>query len=273
MNEIKLILTDIDGTILPYGKKVVPPRTIAAFHAALDAGIHVGPATGRGYTWVPPFFGNDQDCVSTCIATNGSEVFLDGKKIRESHLDVAALREVAARLHEVDGAGLITFDGGTPLLCEGSVEDLALAFPAYAQACRQLSHVPDTAPIKANLFFGSLPAAAYDELIVALHEAVPALDFDIPQPGFANVMPHGSNKATAIDVLAEALGIALDQVVVFGDNGNDVSMLSHVPHSVAVANASDEARDAARWHIGHCDDEAVAEAVEALAQGEWPFTK
>lgn len=272
MNDIKLILTDIDGTILPYGKKAVSERAIAAFHAAQDAGIHVGPATGRGYTWVPPFFGDDPACVATCIATNGSEVFLDGRKIRESHLDVHALREVARELQSVPGAGLITFEGGTPLLCEGLVDDLACAFPAYADACRVLGFVPDEAPIKANLFFGNLPAHEYEELVVHLHEVVPALDFDIPQPGFANVMPHGSNKATAIDVLAEGLGIGLDQVVVFGDNGNDVSMLSRVPNSVAVANASDEARDAARWHVGHCDDEAVAGAIEALAQGEWPFT-
>lgn len=273
MDDIKLILADIDGTILPYGDKVVPQRTIASFHAAQAAGIHVGPATGRGFTWVPPFFGDDPACVSTCIATNGSEVFLDGRKIRESHLDVEALREVASLLRQVPGTGLLTFEGGTPLLCAGSVDDLAPVFPAYAKTCRVVDDVPDEAPIKGNLFFGTLPSEVYELLIVRLHEEVPALDFDIPQPGFANVMPHGSNKATAIDVLANALGITLDQVVVFGDNGNDVSMLSHVPNSVAVSNASDEARDAARWHIGHCDDEAVAAAIEALAAGEWPFVE
>ena len=273
MNDVKLILTDIDGTVLPYGQKAVSERTIASFHAAQAAGIHVGPATGRGFTWVPPFFGNDATCVSTCVATNGSEVFLDGRKIREAHLEVAALRAVAEELRSVSGAGLLTFDGGTPLLCEGAVEDLALVFPAYAKTCRILDTVPVEAPIKANLFFGNLPAAEYEELIVRLHEVVPALDFDIPQPGFANVMPHGSNKATAIDVLADALGIGLDQVVVFGDNGNDVSMLSHVPNSVAVSNASDEARDAARWHVGHCDEDAVAQAIEALAEGVWPFAE
>ena len=46
---VKLILTDIDGTILPRGERVVSSRTVAAFHAALDAGIAVGPASGRGY--------------------------------------------------------------------------------------------------------------------------------------------------------------------------------------------------------------------------------
>ena len=37
-NDIKLILTDIDGTILPYGQRSVSARTRAAFHVALDLG-------------------------------------------------------------------------------------------------------------------------------------------------------------------------------------------------------------------------------------------
>ena len=50
-------------------------------------------------------------------------------------------------------------------------------------------------------------------------------------------------------------------------------MLAHVPNSVAVANATPEAAAAARWHIGSCDDEAVADVLYALARGEWPFVQ
>ena len=57
---VKLILTDIDGTILPAGERAVSPRTVAAFHAAIDAGMLVGPASGRGYAWIPSFFGGDE---------------------------------------------------------------------------------------------------------------------------------------------------------------------------------------------------------------------
>ena len=74
-------------------------------------------------------------------------------------------------------------------------------------------------------------------------------------------------------MLVEALGITLDQVVVFGDNGNDVPMLSHVPNSVAVSNASPEAAAAAHWHVGACEDEAVGDAIAALAAGAWPFVR
>ena len=74
--------------------------------------------------------------------------------------------------------------------------------------------------------------------------------------------------------LAASLGISLDDVVVFGDNLNDLEMLQLVPHSVAVSNAVPEAAAAARYHIGASSDDAVAKAMEeiaaATAEGSMP---
>ena len=78
---IKLILTDIDGTIMPYGKRQVTQRCRAAFHAAMDAGILVGPASGRFFSWIPSFFGGDKACCQTALATNGMQVYLEGRKV------------------------------------------------------------------------------------------------------------------------------------------------------------------------------------------------
>lgn len=277
---VKLILADIDRTILPEGERSVSARTVAAFHAARDAGIHVGPASGRGHAWMPSLFGGDERCCETCIATNGNQVFLDGRKLHEAHFDEESLAVVAACVRDIGGAGLIAFDGATPVLVEGRLEDLEPIFPAYADACRSdgdggpvgLSGLSAT---KANVFMGAdgrrADERATRDLVAMLNRDIPGLDFDFPELGYVNVMPEGWNKASGIDCLVEALGISLDEVVVFGDAGNDLSMFAHVPDSVAVANATEEAAAAARWHIGACRDDAVAAAIEALVRGEWPF--
>ncbi len=88
--KIRLILADIDRTLLPWGLDAVPPRTRAAMHHAMEAGIHVGPATGRGFDWLSPLFSGDVACFRTCVATNGNQVFLDGRKIREASFAVSA---------------------------------------------------------------------------------------------------------------------------------------------------------------------------------------
>ena len=44
---IKLLLSDMDGTLLPFGATTVSQRTHEAILAAQQAGIHFGPASGR----------------------------------------------------------------------------------------------------------------------------------------------------------------------------------------------------------------------------------
>jgi hydroxymethylpyrimidine pyrophosphatase-like HAD family hydrolase len=266
----KLILCDIDNTILPHGRGRVSQRTIDAFHAALAAGIHVGPASGRGVDWIPPFFGGDRACCATCLATNGLQVYLDGKLVHEQLQPHDALVRLAEILADTPCAGLLCFDDATPLLVAGSREDLEGPFPAYAERCVPVDAVPARV-VKANVFVGT-DETGTRELIARLSREVPELDFDYALLGYSNVMPRGYNKGSGARMLCDLLGIGADEAVAFGDGGNDLPLFSAVPNSVAIANAQPEAAAAARWHIGRCDEDAVAKAIEALAAGEWPFS-
>ena len=271
-HNIKLVLTDIDGTILPYGQACVSERARAAFHTAQAAGIHVGPASGRGFSHIPASFAEDAACCATCLANNGMQVYLDGKVVHEARIP----RDVAVRLAELtrslERTGVICFEDGVPLLVTGEVADLGQSFPTYAAQAVRVDEVPNHDVEKVNVFVAG--NMAYTQMVKeTIAPVVDGVDINVPMAGFLNFTPVGWSKASGINVLCEELGIRLDQVVVFGDGGNDVEMLAHVPNSVAVEGASPEAYEAAHWHIGACEDEAVAVAIEALAAGEWPFGK
>ena len=272
---IKLVLTDIDGTILPKGQKVVSENMRSAIRAAQDAGITVGVATGRAVSGVLPTFEGDTACVQTALATNGMQVYLDGELIHEEYLNHDELVRIVEVVREIPGAGFICFGGpqvNEVYLVAGTVDDLMPVFPSYASKAQPADAVPDFAIVKANVFINSDMAATQD-LIALLREKVPGIGFNLPMAGFINVVPLGYSKATGIDYLCESLGISLDEVMVFGDGGNDLEMIEHVPNSVAVANAAPEILDAARYHIGPCTDEPVADVLRALAAGADPFAK
>lgn len=269
---VKLILADIDNTIMPKGHDQVGERVRAAFHAALDAGVRVGPCSGRGRDWVAPIFGGDEALFATGVTTNGLEVSLDGAMVRKVGFEREPLVELVRAVEGTPHAGVICFEGYTPYLVCGERADLLAAFPRYGEACVEADEVPRVPINKANVF-SATDEATTRELVARLNREVEGLDLDNALPTFSNVMPAGINKATGIDLLCEEIGCSLADVVVFGDAGNDLSMLSHVPDSVAVANATPEAAAAARWHIGACADDAVADAVLALAHGEWPFVR
>lgn len=128
---VQLILTDIDRTILPAGQTVVPARVREAYHHAMDAGIRVGPATGRGFDWLGPLFDGDRSCFATCVATNGNQVFLDGTKVREVSFGGDVLAGAVQVASCFPHAGVIAFDGATPTLVSGDVADLKASFPSY----------------------------------------------------------------------------------------------------------------------------------------------
>jgi hydroxymethylpyrimidine pyrophosphatase-like HAD family hydrolase len=60
-------------------------------------------------------------------------------------------------------------------------------------------------------------------------------------------MDPGHGKLSGVRKLAEISGIALSQIAAFGDSDNDVGMLRECGESVAVGNASEAAKAAARY--------------------------
>lgn len=270
---VKLILTDIDDTIKPMDSPAVPQEAIDAFRAAMRAGIVVGPATARGYAWTRKYFVGAEDCCSTILATNGSEVYLEGERIFAARLAAEDLEEVRSYVAGVPRAGLLVFDNeSTPLLVEGALEDLEVAFPAYARSSVPHDGIPGFHIVKAGVFVARDREGTW-AFVDELNERFDVFDFDYPKPGWSNIMPAGWNKGAAIRFLAERIGASLDEVVIFGDAGNDIPMFEVVPNSVAVANATPAAAAAARWHIGPCEDHAVAAAIQELARGAWPFVE
>lgn len=269
---IKLILSDIDGTLLPRGQKQLDERVLKAFHAALDAGLAIGPASGRALPAILPAFHEDTDCVKTALATNGMQVYAAGELIHEEYLDREGLIKLADVVREIPRAGMICFKGAEVYLVCGEREVLAPIFPAYAQSPIACTSVPDFSIVKANVFIEA-DIEGTQRALEMLDTAIPLLGFNTPMPGFMNVVPVGYSKATGIDIICKHLGLSLDDVVVFGDADNDLEMLEHVPNSVAVANATPRTKAAARWHIGPVGECAVADAIIALAAGDIPFAE
>lgn len=268
---MRLFLSDIDRTIMPWGATVVPERVREAFRFAREQGCVAGLSTGRSYVWASTLFEGDEACYATSVTTNGLEIYHNGELIVENRIPIELCHRVAELVRGVDHAGFVWFDGKQPMLAEGTKEDLLVAFPRYGKICTPAT-LPGHDILKVNPFVGG-DLEATQALKDLLEREVPELDFDVPQAGFINTMPKGWNKGSAVLYLRDYLGIDEDDVFVFGDAENDLTMLGAVKNSVAVSNATPAAAAAARWHIGSCDDFAVADAVEALARGEFPFTE
>ena len=99
---IKLVLTDMDGTVVPFGKMSVSDRTIAAAHKLLDGGIAFGPATGRLSFDLASYFRNDADCYQTGVFANGKMVRYQGETIYSQPMDPKLMNRLIETLRDVD---------------------------------------------------------------------------------------------------------------------------------------------------------------------------
>ncbi|TPE44987.1 Cof-type HAD-IIB family hydrolase [Pontibacter mangrovi] len=80
---------------------------------------------------------------------------------------------------------------------------------------------------------------------------------------YLEIAPRAISKATALELLLQnRYGIALEEVVAFGDNYNDIDMLQAVGKGIAVANAREEVKAVADEMTLKSIEDGVAVAVE-----------
>ena len=267
---IKLVLTDMDGTLLTKGGTNVSYRTIQAVRALLDAGVRFGPATGRqAYELDQRFFGA-RDCFATAITANGKRVYVDGELRREILVERDVLERLYGLLAEGPNAFLVetadSWDGTRPWYCVGARAGDAAWFGQHVGFRAEATSVlPDEPAISAEIACAGSDEQ-YEAILAQARELVPECDFATSQVHWADVMPRGINKGYGLKVLLDELGLSLDEVVFFGDADNDLPLMELVPNSVAMANATPAAAAAARWHIGDVAEDGAAAAIEDIAR-------
>ena len=268
---IKLVLTDMDKTLLPAGHDHVSYRAIQAIRDLVDLGVRFGPATGRDTFELERMFFGARDCFATGIQANGKRIYVDGELRTYTLIDNGAIKRLKAVLDGVPNAFLTTlaFDnprGTEPYRAIGARSgDLAWFEQFIGFVGKPCDEVPDEELIAATIACTGTQAQL-DDILDQARRLVPEFDYVQPIAHWVDILPAGLNKGTALPILLRELGISSDEVLFFGDADNDVALLQAIDNSVAVANATPAAAAAARWHIGACEDESVAQALEELAE-------
>lgn len=77
-------------------------------------------------------------------------------------------------------------------------------------------------------------------------------------------MRQGVNKGEAVKTLQESLGIAPEETMVFGDQLNDIEMMGRAHYSFAVGNAREEVKKAARFQADTNVNDGVMKILKTL---------
>ena len=89
-----------------------------------------------------------------------------------------------------------------------------------------------------------------------------SLYLSVARDSLAMIMHKGATKAKAIAELSRYWSISESEIVVFGDDVNDIDMLSSAGIGVAMGNAIDKVKAIADYICNDCDMDGVARWIE-----------
>lgn len=265
----KLVATDLDGTL------VRSDETVSAYtHQVLErvraAGIWVVGATGRGPRLLE-LTRRDVPAAGHLVLAGGGRVVDLGSPggpavLLDRRLAAGSLAVVLDRLESVTGSLTVVveaLDGpDAPLWSDGQI-----SWP-WPNPVEQVS--------RERLLAGDVIKAFVqvdgdvDELMTLGRSLVPPTVATITQAGlgYVEVCPPGVDKAVGLAVVAEALGVDADEVLVFGDMPNDAPMFAWAGwRRVAVGNAHPDVRALADEVTLTNDEDGVAVWLDTLLSG------
>lgn len=258
---IQLFVTDLDGTLLNRQHEI----SAANRQAVLDAvarGVTATIATGRMYASALPYakrLAVDVPIITyngALIKSVAGEVWFEKCLAPDAVADVYALCRQNGwyvQTYKDDGLYFVERD----LRAHRYEVAAGVRGEAVGDALYKLTeHVPKLLLITQ----GSAQSDTFvREIAAALGNRVFATKSN---PEYIEIVHPDVNKAAALTVLMERLGLTKDEVMAIGDSNNDLPMLRAAGCSVAMGNASEEIRALCTDVTADCDDDGVAKAIE-----------
>lgn len=262
---IKLVVSDVDGTLVPEGTSDVNPELIAMIRRIQQQGVRFAAASGRQYSAILTALGELSDEI-LFIADNGAYIIEHDRPLFTSVLKPSVWKEMVRFIHTVPNADIMLSS------VEGTFTDSPkqwfsqLLWDGYGL---RLEPVRDLTAMDLNVTkIGVYLSDANPVQIARLSEERFGEDANILVSGecWMDYVPKDADKGLAVARIQEHMGISAQETMAFGDNNNDIGMLLRAGESYAVANARQEVKEAA----GHIMEEGAGEdGVLHILQRFW----
>jgi len=275
--EIKLILLDLDGTLLTTDKKI-SPANYAALERAAAKGIHIVPCTGRFFSGMPeevralPF-------LRYAITINGAEIYdvKEQKSLHNALIDLEKADEIFSVLDTLpviydcfqDGWGWMDrkFYDIADQYSMGEVRGewirkMRTPLDDFRRTIRERNRGIQ----KTQMFFRDMELRR--EMLTVLPQRFPDLNVTTSLVNNIEINSGDAHKGAALLELCRQLGIDPAATMAFGDGLNDITMLQTAAVGVAMGNAAQQVKDVADFITDTNDNDGVAKAVQNFCLDE-----
>ena len=285
---IKLIASDMDGTLLNHNHKI-PKENVKLINFAKNQGIEFVVATGRAYYEALPAL-NEENINCDVISFNGGIIY-------DKNGNIISITPMLPKDLYYTIEILKSFDISYQLYTKNTIYTTSIEtdINAYIDLIRSNGYEPDVEHLRAEaqqkLDVGYITEVENIELylnekenppikIIAISNDISKLEnaakllsentsISVTSSGANNIeiMHKNATKGTALKEIAKIYGINLENAVAIGDNLNDQAMLDIVGYSVAMKNGNIKLKEQAKYVTEKTNSEGgVADTIFKLIE-------
>lgn len=268
--DIKIIATDLDGTLLAPDHVSVTDRTMSALTQAHEKGVKIAISTGRTLSLIKDV-AEKLNFVDYIIYSNGAGVYDCSKKQtvfvqpieKDKSVKITELLDKLCVYYNVyaDGNIYLTPTSDTSIFEKVDLpKDFIRQFLATAITVDDIKkEIADKETEMFVVYFA--PDDARKEIMSLVDESgglhtVSSFSDNI------EIMSDVASKGLAVKAICDILGCTAENAMTFGDAWNDCSMLEFAGHSFSMANGDDKCKLSAKYICPSNSEDGVAQMIE-----------
>lgn len=259
----KILFFDVDDTLIHHrgDKSYIPDSAISAIKSLQDKEHIIAIASGRGYVHIKHIMTLLN--IKHAVCFNGNMLVVNHRIIDKTPLDPhdmsRLIKSIKRRIFPAIGMD----------------EETVYLKDFFGKVKRKLnSQIKVLEGADDDMFTGKMSKLVSDNIRYygfmffekgfKQQEKYPQLCFKKwGEQGF-EVANKDTSKLSGILSLAKHFNIQEDAIYVFGDNYNDIEMLSGIKNSIAMGNAVDAAKEVANYTTAHVGDDGILKACYHL---------
>ena len=257
---IKLIASDVDGTLVKDGEGKLDKKIVEAIRAIHAKGIHFAVASGRQWFSIENVFEDVKEKIFY-ISDNGAYIGINGRTLFISKMEDAVARDLIIDIRKNKNLLAVVADASSYYVEE---ENLALidwirsGYRGRVELVKDLAEVKDI--IKISAYCDNIYGKA-DDIIEKYSDK---LLVNYAGTMWLDCTAKGVSKGVALKKLQEAFDIKENETLVFGDQANDVEMFKTAYYSFAVKNAAAVAKQVAKFEADSVENLGVLKILNYL---------
>lgn len=269
---IRMIVTDLDGTLLT-GYDTISNENLKAIRAAMGRGVHFVVASGRSAHSCGRILMKYGLDTTHIIAANGAHTIDKpfGNTLSMHQMDGALAKACMAifKAHQLFGclytSAAVIYNTKEAMDYFEWMPEADLVDDVRKQCILYGHEAVQTALSGLVLKVFCCYQEGQETSFAAARAACAALPGACLTSSWRDnfeVMPIGVDKGAALQALALRLGITRGEVMAFGDQANDLPMLTWAGIGVAMGNAQDGVKQAVPYVTKRCDEAGVAYGID-----------